>query len=255
MLVSIVVLIHLLIVLFLVRMFTSGSGPDERAYHEAAFRGEDLLLWIYGICACTWAPFFEEIVFRRFLYRAFRGRWGGTLAAIASSAVFASVHPYSGVGRFSVFLVGLFLCGLYEFRKTLLAPMILHAMINALFMAALILTARELATSPGLGVTFDRTTKKVVIGSVVPGFPAEESGLLPGDVIVEIGEYAIEERVHVNWALANYKIGQTIVVRVEREGEMLEADVVLDRTIAELQEAHAMHVPETSPATTPDSQR
>jgi tetratricopeptide (TPR) repeat protein len=97
----------------------------------------DPRLYMLLIPMFTLGPLAEELFFRGFLYDALR-RWIAPLAAIGLQALaFVLIHyrmPYVRVADLiGVFLIGLALVGVYEWRKTLWAPIALHSRYNLLF--------------------------------------------------------------------------------------------------------------------------
>jgi membrane protease YdiL (CAAX protease family) len=91
------------------------------------------------VLAAVFAPLVEEIVFRGVLYRHLRERLGRighfasfVVAALASSALFAAIHPQGIV--FAPILAGLgfAFCIARELRGSLIAPMVAHGVNNAL---------------------------------------------------------------------------------------------------------------------------
>jgi Do/DeqQ family serine protease len=57
-----------------------------------------------------------------------------------------------------------------------------------------------------------------VVESVRPGSPAREMGLVPGDVILQIGAMGIEENDDFVRAFARYRMQNSVLMRVAREG-------------------------------------
>jgi len=100
----------------LVPVFAAASGWESKAALIAA--------------ACLVIPVLEETLFRGILYRALRAWWPAIGAALASGLVFAVGHM-SFVGLLPYLLIGVVLAGLYEKKKTLLAPAVCHAAFNA----------------------------------------------------------------------------------------------------------------------------
>ncbi len=82
--------------------------------------------------AVVGAPVVEEIIFRGLLFGALVGKWGFWPAALCSSLVFASVHGYELEGTISVLTTGTFLCWLYVRTGRLWAPILAHALLNAI---------------------------------------------------------------------------------------------------------------------------
>lgn len=83
------------------------------------------------LLAVVVAPLSEEIAFRGLLYNALRQRANFPLAGLLQALVFALYHPYGNQGRMGVATMGFAFALLYEWRKTLVAPIALHSLINA----------------------------------------------------------------------------------------------------------------------------
>jgi membrane protease YdiL (CAAX protease family) len=76
------------------------------------------------------APVFEEFFFRGFAYPALKQRWGTWRALMIVSAVFAAIHLHlPSFGPLFVLAIGLGLA--YELTGSLLAPITVHALFNA----------------------------------------------------------------------------------------------------------------------------
>jgi hypothetical protein len=91
-------------------------------------RGLTVNIWI-PVLAIAAAPIFEEFIFRGLIFGGLRRSLPAWQAIIASSAVFAIVHPPSSM----IPVFGLGVCAALAFDRTkmLLAPMIAHAIYNA----------------------------------------------------------------------------------------------------------------------------
>ena len=74
----------------------------------------------------------------------------------------------------------------YEWRKTLLAPMLLHAMINAAAMAVMFSGIAADANAPRLGVVGERQEGGCRVTEVVSGGAADAAGLQVGDVVTDV---------------------------------------------------------------------
>ncbi|MGE5554066.1 MAG: lysostaphin resistance A-like protein [Betaproteobacteria bacterium] len=75
------------------------------------------------------APLAEEVFFRGFLQEVFRERLGTLRAVVFAALLFALIHRYT-VQFLPVFLIGLLLSLLYEWRRSLTAGVIAHAALN-----------------------------------------------------------------------------------------------------------------------------
>lgn len=90
-------------------------------------------LWFVALAVVA-APLCEEFIFRGLIYGGLRRSLPVWLAVAVSAAIFAVVHP--PISMLPVFVVGLCTAWTYERSKTLLAPMLVHAVYNAAMMAA-----------------------------------------------------------------------------------------------------------------------
>lgn len=77
------------------------------------------------------APIGEELFFRGFVYSALAKRWGRWWGLILSAAIFGIFHIRL-LFFFPMFLIGLVLAGIFEYRKSLLPSIYLHALNNFL---------------------------------------------------------------------------------------------------------------------------
>jgi membrane protease YdiL (CAAX protease family) len=111
--------------------FVHGSGLFENALRDKN-PYLDMGWWILPLALIA-APLFEEFIFRGLIFGGLRRSFGLWPAALASAAVFAIVHP--SVSMAPVFVMGLFAALVYERSRSLLAPMLTHAVYNACALA------------------------------------------------------------------------------------------------------------------------
>ncbi len=72
------------------------------------------------------APILEELTFRGILYPAWARQWGWLRSALATSFVFALVHP----NHFAQFFASLIYIGIFRRTGALRAPIIVHGLYN-----------------------------------------------------------------------------------------------------------------------------
>jgi membrane protease YdiL (CAAX protease family) len=77
----------------------------------------------------------EESLFRGFLYRGLRTRYSITASVLLSSALFAFVHFYPPIMP-AIFVDGIVLALVAEWRRSLAMPIVMHATVNGLFLIA-----------------------------------------------------------------------------------------------------------------------
>jgi len=90
--------------------------------------GADLIPVIIALVIIT--PFFEEVLFRGFLFLGLRSRLPFWPAAIITSLIFGLFHWNLEIGV-DVFILSLGLCWLYENTRTIWAPILLHMLKNS----------------------------------------------------------------------------------------------------------------------------
>ncbi|WP_435019308.1 CPBP family glutamic-type intramembrane protease [Tundrisphaera sp. TA3] len=192
------------------------AGAGDR-YHSVAL----------VLLAVVVAPVAEELFFRGMLFNALRQRMPIGLAAILSAAIFGLLHPFGLAQRLSIVVGGLFLALLYGWRKTLVAPILLHGLVNALGMASLFYTISVAANGPVLGVYGEAHEKGCIVKEVIPGSAAEEAGLRPGDIITHAGEYAVRNRVDLTRIVGWKRAGDRLPVWYDRGDEPHYVEAVL----------------------------
>lgn len=82
-----------------------------------------------------------------------------------------------------------------------------------------------------LGTVPDMTESPggVRLSGVRAGSPAEQAGLRPGDILVGLGNYQIADLYDMTNALRAYQPGDTVTLRVIRDGKPIELEAVLGR--------------------------
>ena len=97
----------------------------------------------FAFFAVVLAPFFEEFVFRLFLFNAFRRWWGFWPGAIVSSVLFGCAHYQQSAANVNIALIvplmlgGLILAWIYNKTANAWAPMLTHAGFNGITLLAL----------------------------------------------------------------------------------------------------------------------
>ncbi len=91
------------------------------------------------IFAVTIGPAIEEYFFRGFLFNALKTRVPIWVALISQAFLFSLVHQYDFLNSFGIFVIGLGLAIIYQSRKTLLSPILVHCVINAFWVLPLII--------------------------------------------------------------------------------------------------------------------
>ncbi len=105
-------------------------------------------------------------------------------------------------------------------------------------------TSSELPESPKIGITLEEMTKNkqrfLKITGLSPHGKAAAAGLLQDDIITEINGFAVADMADLHIAMQNTRVGQTINVRIKREeqGRDLEIIVPVELTILPTSRPH-----------------
>ncbi len=126
------ILLGLLVVLAAGSAITGIMPPEPRDTPASAESFNRLGgLWPALIVSVLLAPFIEELLFRGLLFTSLKARYTVLIAAMVSSLVFAVAHlnPAQAIGAF---LVGPYLCLMYQRLGSIIPGMLLHAIWNGL---------------------------------------------------------------------------------------------------------------------------
>jgi membrane protease YdiL (CAAX protease family) len=122
----------------LARNFFSGGAGSGRQPLVDLFTGSESIgqriLMIF--LAVVIAPIFEEFVFRFFLYGVFKRYLGWFLALVLSALLFATVHTHLP-SLVALFVLGGCLTIAYEWSGSILVPMTMHSLFNAVMLTLL----------------------------------------------------------------------------------------------------------------------
>jgi S1-C subfamily serine protease len=76
-----------------------------------------------------------------------------------------------------------------------------------------------------------------VVVTVYPNSPAAAAGIMPGDVVIEVGTRRVENSAQLTEELAGRKAGERITLRVVRNGQTARAELIADATLPVLADA------------------
>ena len=84
-------------------------------------------LMLYLLAGCLFGPFVEELFFRGLLYSWVRERIPAVPSIIVTSLLFSSVHGFLSPIQF---IGGILFASIYEWRRNIWAPFVIHALGN-----------------------------------------------------------------------------------------------------------------------------
>lgn len=97
----------------------------------------DMRLYLLLVPMFTIGPFAEELFFRGLLYNALRRRMTPLIAIVLQALAFVLVHYHmpetNVIYLFTIFISGVVLAVVYEWRKTIWSPIALHVLMNFAF--------------------------------------------------------------------------------------------------------------------------
>jgi len=204
----------------------SGDRTVQRVAWETAFAIGGLQAMLILACvSCTLVPVVEEVFFRGFLYNALRRTYRTSLAAALQAFLFAVMHPY-GIGMLLVFVIGLMLASVYDWRKTLVAPVLAHALVN-LVVAVYLVGVLIALNTPIFGISGDDGQGQIVVTGVRPNQSAERAGIRRGDVVVSFDGTRVDNLDVLREHVQSKTAGQRVAVVVRRDGKPMTIEVVL----------------------------
>lgn len=120
---------------------SNGAHPIIGMFESASI----LELVLIFMAACVAAPIVEEIAFRGVLYRGLRDQTGRftaflsiAISGLVSGFIFAAIHPQGWVAIPALGAIGLAMALAREWRESLIAPMVMHAINNTAVMTILL---------------------------------------------------------------------------------------------------------------------
>lgn len=103
--------------------------------------------WVAVLAIVLLAPIAEELFFRGVVFNAFLRERGPRLAYLGSAALFAVIH-LSIVALIPIFLLGLALAWVYDRTGSILAPIVMHAVVNGASVLIALLVRFEIIGLP-----------------------------------------------------------------------------------------------------------
>lgn len=188
-----------------------------------------LFVYLFFLFSFTLVPIAEEIFFRGFLHNAFRTRMPWPVAAFIQCLLFGFCHTFGGIHTAVAFVLGLVLTAVYEWRKTLITPIFVHAGINFIALLSVVILMSAYTNGPAIGVNGDLNSTPCVIKNIVPNSAAEAADLHVGDIITAINGKPIRNIQHLIENVLLHKPGDEVLLTINRAGTISEVKVVLQK--------------------------
>jgi membrane protease YdiL (CAAX protease family) len=209
--------------------FSAGGSSSGIPYAPLANSFSRLELLGFIALVMVVAPVAEEVFFRGMAYNAFRQRVHPALAVLASAGLFALCHPFGLQDSDFIVLAGLACAIVYEWRKTLVAPILVHAAVNVVGVSVLMAAVGAEAAAPRLGVGVESEAKGVRITEIVPDSAADRAGLHVGDVVKTVDGQVVKDLPSLTAVIRSKQVGDTVVVEFIRESADHRVEAILTR--------------------------
>jgi membrane protease YdiL (CAAX protease family) len=208
----------------------SGAEPPSEGWAPMARSASRAELIGFAIMAITVAPISEELAFRGLLYNKLRHALPMPLALLLQAIAFGFTH-YSLGSEFACGIAGgsLLIGVFYDWRKTLVAPMLMHAGVNVIGLVIVLTSLAAEANSPRLGVYVETGEKGCIVTKVFVGSTAESAGLKAGDVLTAIDGGAVTNFRELTWVIRQREFGEKVKIDFMRNGQPQQVEAVLTR--------------------------
>lgn len=201
----------------------AGSTAPLDAIARSPGRADTIAL---AVLAIALAPLAEEVFYRGFLYNGLRRRLPIALALLIQGVAYGLIHPFHVLGLATVALAAGLLALAYEWRKTLVAPIVLHAGQNVVRMLMITAAAAAHNATATLDLVGAPDERGQVVRIVGPGGAADRAGLRPGDVITAVdgAEFAPGD---LDPVIRSHEPGDRVTLQYLRAGQPAEAEATL----------------------------
>jgi membrane protease YdiL (CAAX protease family) len=182
-----------------------------------------------ALVAVVLAPVCEETFFRGLLHNYLRQRTFLALAIAIQGFIFGFLHSMNLTHSIITSFLGIILGLVYEWRRTLVASIFVHALQNFVAMMFTVLLLGLAADSASLGVFGEEHGDGCRVAVVVAGSAAEESGLREGDVITSIDEQPVADGPALATLIKSRRPGDVVTIEFRRDGEVHRVQATLKR--------------------------
>lgn len=123
---------------------------------------------------------------------------------------------------------------------------------QALTVAARLMSVERLENKwHGIDVAASRDGSSLLVQRVIPGSPAAQSGMRPGDVITRLGDTNVERALDVERALLGRQIGERVALSIQRSGKPMNLRLAVARRGQSAPRAAVQRVAAKQPTTQP----
>ena len=128
-----------ILIMLVFAMIAQAAGPNNHPIVFDYQTGAKSALLLF-FAACVLAPLLEELLFRGAFYHALRGVAHPLIAGPLIGVIFAAVHPQGWIAIPVLGAIGFNFAMLREWRGSIIAPIVAHALNNSVVVSMLVLT-------------------------------------------------------------------------------------------------------------------
>ena len=196
---------------------------------ELVVAPDAMMPMVIGVFAVTVVPLGEELFFRGVVYGSLR-RWSVPGALAAQAFVFALFHHYGLIYSVFLFVGGVLLGLVYEWRRTLWAPICMHLTCNIISVTVLAMAFIVYGNTPLLGTVLENHDDGCRITRVLPNSSAEAAGLKSGDIVISLDDQPTSHPNELISAIEQFELGSELRLEIKRSGRRMTLTVTLNHT-------------------------
>jgi membrane protease YdiL (CAAX protease family) len=204
-------------------------APPLNPFERLSGRVTHFELISLALSAVALAPLAEETFFRGMFHNALRRRLPLLVAAVIQGLVFGFLHTFNLTHSILASLLGIAFALVYEWRRTLVAPILLHAIQNGVMVLSTAALLAASADKASLGIRVQTHEDGCRVAAVVPGGAADEAGVRVGDVLTKIDGSRVVDETSVADTLMSRHPGEVVAIDFRRDGEQHRVEATLKR--------------------------
>ena len=209
-------------------MSLSGGMQPQNPFAEPAANPSPVF-WVLMLSAVAAAPIGEELFFRGMLYCTLKRYVDIRSAILLQGVIFGFAHSFGILHAIMASFLGIAFALVYEWRKTIVAPMCVHVLQNAAAVAGALVFGAMIANGPFLGVLGQKHARGCQIIQVQSDSSAQAAGILVGDIVMDIDGTPIVDFDGLKAAIRAHKVGETVKVQFYRGDELSKVDIELKK--------------------------
>ncbi|MBS0201890.1 MAG: CPBP family intramembrane metalloprotease [Planctomycetes bacterium] len=195
----------------------------------ANFNEPNPVFWALIVSAVLAAPIGEELFFRGMLYGTLKRHLDLKSAILLQGVIFGFAHSFGILHAIAASFLGIAFAIVYEWRKTIVAPMCVHVLQNGVAVTGALVMGMMIANGPYLGVFGEKHARGCEITSIEADSSAATAGIQVGDVIIDVQGTPIVDFPGLKVAIRTHQVGDHVSVQFYRGGELRKLDVELKK--------------------------